>query len=63
MPNSINFNSICINASTIIPDKTFMSIPKNKFLDQTLNINNTEYEVNLNATSELNNTFVIREEF
>ena len=61
--NQFNFNSICMNASTIIPDKTTMSNPRNQFLDQTLNVYNQEYEVNLNSTTELNNTFVIREEF
>ena len=60
--NQFNFNSICLNTSTIVPDKTSLSIPKNKFLDQTLNIDSKEYEINLNSTTELNNTFVIREE-
>ena len=49
--------------STIIPDKTTMSLPRNKFIDQTLNVYNKEYEINLNSTTELNNTFVLREEF
>ncbi|MCA9496591.1 MAG: DUF4815 domain-containing protein, partial [Nanoarchaeota archaeon] len=61
--DQFNFNSICLNMSTIIPDKTTMSLPRNKFIDQTLNVYNKEYEINLNSTTELNNTFVLREEF